>query len=913
MKLRVAIVTTALVASVFLLARARAEENETMFPFTIAQGAPSNITNVQTWTNAAVKPAGADGFIVAREGVFATRAGQTRLLGTNICFGANFPTKEHADLLAASLARFGINVVRLHHMDSRDIWGKNYENSTTEIDPEQLDKLDYLISRFHEKGIYVNINLHVSRAFRERDGFENADKLPTQNKGVDNFDARMIELQKKYAKDLLQHANPYTGKTYADDPGVAVVEINNENSVVASWSWGGLDDLPTPYSEEFAALWNGWLRAKYGETAKLREAWKCRTYPLGEEQAANGVFDGAFKFNATSDWRVESDSLTEFATEMIAKEDAGTEGAALRFVVAKTGEVAWRPQFHRNGLAIAAGKPYRTSFKYRSAKSSEFNVGIIEDHDPWSAIGYRVQVRATTEWQTFDRAFIAPSDDPKVRLTFSGFDAGDEIEIADVSFREGGVVGLQDGETLESGTIPLLRNGGDAKLLGAEARADFADFLHDIENEYWQTMFKYVKGLGVKSLATGTQLQYGYWYNQGRLDYCDIHAYWNHPNFPRKSWDQNDWLIGNTCLANSPASGTLANLSSLRVIGRPFTCSEYDHPYPNFYNAEGNLMLAAVAAFQDWSATFQFAWSHGDNFERDVVSPFFDMCSNQVKMAHLPACYGIFARGDVKSGPGELYYAPEMTEEEEMKIMNGALTGYHRSIAQGLNLDRSLSLAVYSGIDLVDLNLPKSAKLRQARKIESWKDVPERLGSLESKEIVNEFGEIRWNFKEEGKGFFTVDSANSKAFSGFITAPIDLDAVTFAVGRTELGWATISLVKGTNARRGAEKTGKLSSGRYLLTATGHMKNTDAVFKEVGEKDVTTAGHFGGSNGRAPILCEGVPATVTLKGLAPNSVKVYALDSTGARASELDVAKVDNGAAFTIGPKWKTLWYEIVVE
>ena len=90
MKLRVAIVTTALVASVFLLARARAEENETMFPFTIAQGAPSNITNVQTWTNAAVKPAGADGFIVAREGVFATRAGQTRLLSFQLLHRREF-------------------------------------------------------------------------------------------------------------------------------------------------------------------------------------------------------------------------------------------------------------------------------------------------------------------------------------------------------------------------------------------------------------------------------------------------------------------------------------------------------------------------------------------------------------------------------------------------------------------------------------------------------------------------------------------------------------------------------------------------------------------------------------------------------------------------------------------------------
>ena len=913
MKLRHAIATAALLASVVLLARARAAEPETMFPFIIEQGAPSNITNVHTWTNEPPRPAGSDGFLVARDGGFATSAGQTRLLGTNICFGANFPTKDHADLLADALARFGISVVRLHHMDSRDIWGKNIDKSTTEIDPEQLDKLDYLISRFHKNGIYVNINLHVSRAFKERDGFPNADQLPTHNKGVDNFDARMIELQKKYAKDLLQHVNPYTGKAYVDDPGVAVVEINNENSVVASWSWGELDTLPSPYADEFAELWNRWLLEKYGDTKTLRAKWNCKEYPLGAEQVANGLFTAEFKFNSTGNWRLETDSTAKCNAVVLSDRDSSLQGQPLRFTVEAGGEVAWRPQFNCVGLAITAGKPYRTSFKYRSAKRSEFSVGLIENHDPWNAVGYRVKLQATPEWQTFDRAFIATVDDSAVRLTFNGFEAGDEIELADVSFREGGTVGLADDETLESRTIPAPKNSGDAKLLGAEARADFTAFLHDLENEYWQTMYRYVKDLGTKSLTTGTQLQYGFWYNQGRLDYCDIHAYWNHPNFPRKSWDQNDWLIGNTCLANSPASGTLANLASVRVIGRPFTCSEYDHPYPNYYNAEGNLMLAAVAAFQDWSATFQFAWSHGDNFVRDAASPFFDMCANQVKMAHLPACYAIFARGDVQSGPGKLYYAPEMTEAQEESIMNGSLSGYHRSLAQGLELDKSLSLAVYSGIDLVDLNLPKSAKLEGARKISSWDDVPQELGSLESKRIVNEFGEICWNFQTPGKGFFTVDTANSKAFSGFITAPIELDAVTFEVGKTELGWATLSLVKATNARKDAEKIGRLTPGRYLLTATGHMKNTDAVFKEVGEKDVTTAGHFGGSNGHAPVLCEGVPATVTLKGLTSVVTTVYALDSTGARGPKLETTQVENGVAFAIGPKWKTLWYEIVVE
>ena len=66
----------------------------------------------------------------------------------------------------------------------------------------------------------------------------------------------MIELQKKYARDLLTHVNPYTKTAYTDEPAVAFVEINNENALFAEWGWGKLDSLPEPYATTFRKLWN---------------------------------------------------------------------------------------------------------------------------------------------------------------------------------------------------------------------------------------------------------------------------------------------------------------------------------------------------------------------------------------------------------------------------------------------------------------------------------------------------------------------------------------------------------------------------------------------------------------------------------------------------------------------------------
>lgn len=886
-----------------------AEDSKTMFPFVLQGGLPSNITNVQTWEGA-WKPAGSDGFFFNADGEFATKSGQKRLLGTNFCFGASFCSKEKAERVADTLARYGVGIVRLHHMDSRDIWGKNLSKGTTEIDPEKLERLDYLIYCLKQKGIYVNINLHVSRAFKEIDGFVDASRLPTHNKGVDNFEPKMIELQKKYAKDLLQHVNPHTGLSYADDPCVAVVEINNENSVVASWSWGELDDLPEYYSAQFKQLWNQWLSKKYGSTQALRDAWDCKKIPFGENMVAKAIEPGfAFK----NGWVLELDDLTKVNYQVVDAKETGIDAHALRFEVEKMGEVAWRPQFNYSMIALKKDAPYLLRFKVRSEKGAQMSVAVSQYHEPWRATGLSTKVYAEKEWKTIELPFIAIEDDSRMRIGFSGFQEGASFELADVSLREGGTLGFDENLKLEKGEIPLPKKNGDKALIHAQGLADFSDFLHDLEDGYWQDMYKYVKSLDVKSPISGTQLQYGFWYNQARLDYCDIHAYWNHPDFPRRSWDSNDWLIRNTCLANTPQSGTLASLASLRVLGSPFTCSEYDHPYPNQYCAEGNVMLAAVAAFQNWSATFQFAWAHGDNFERDVVTSFFDECSNVVKLAHLPACYGMFARGDVQSGPGEFYYAPSMTEEKEREIMRGSLSSYHRAIDRGLGLDKSLSLAVYSGIELPDLNLPKSDALKKAKKIESWADLPERMGSNEEKKIVNEFGEITWNYQQEGKGFFTVDTANSKAFSGFVTEPQYFDAMALDIGETELGWATVTLVKAINAEKGAKKTGALTPGSYLLTATGLMHNTDAKMVFVDEDKITTAGHFGGSNGVAPILCEGIPAQITLYDLPPKNVEVYALDNRGERAKKLDVEPFTAGSRFNIGPEFKTVWYEIVVK
>ncbi|HPS09681.1 MAG TPA: hypothetical protein PLG22_19280, partial [Kiritimatiellia bacterium] len=204
------------------LAVCAAETPAPLFPFLISYDAPDNASSMAHLLDA---PAGKHGFVRVEGEHFVTDAGRIRFHATNLTGPANFPTHEQADKVAARLARFGINCVRLHYFDAE------YENFMTEkeagifgksnalpkafaadpsqpfrLDPAMLEHQDYLIAALKKRGIYVDMNLHVAR-FR---------------KGLSFFDPRIIASEKEYAKQLLSRVNPYTKLSYAEDPCVAV-------------------------------------------------------------------------------------------------------------------------------------------------------------------------------------------------------------------------------------------------------------------------------------------------------------------------------------------------------------------------------------------------------------------------------------------------------------------------------------------------------------------------------------------------------------------------------------------------------------------------------------------------------------------------------------------------------------------
>src|SRR5262249_32382173 len=101
------------------------------------------------------------------------------------------PTKEDAPMWASALARYGVNFVRLHFLDLDAPRGMidGTQNDSQHFNASQLDNEDFFIAELLKRGIFVDLNLNVGRAFKA------GDNVPAlrQGKGPLLFSKRLIE------------------------------------------------------------------------------------------------------------------------------------------------------------------------------------------------------------------------------------------------------------------------------------------------------------------------------------------------------------------------------------------------------------------------------------------------------------------------------------------------------------------------------------------------------------------------------------------------------------------------------------------------------------------------------------------------------------------------------------------------
>ncbi len=157
-----------------------------------------------------------------------------RIVGTNLCSGAIYISREEAVRLADYIASMGINSVRFHHHDN-GLVAKGSKVSTA-IDPVNLDRLEFLFAELKKRGIYITFDVYTSRELLPGDNIPEMKQYPKLGSktavcltraGLDNL--------KTFARNWLTHRNPYTGMTWLEDPAIVFVNLVNEDSLTYNW------------------------------------------------------------------------------------------------------------------------------------------------------------------------------------------------------------------------------------------------------------------------------------------------------------------------------------------------------------------------------------------------------------------------------------------------------------------------------------------------------------------------------------------------------------------------------------------------------------------------------------------------------------------------------------------------------
>ncbi len=807
------------------------------------------------------KPAGSHGFIAAKNGHFieAKTGRRIRFLGTNFAAEAAFPSHADAEKVAARIAKLGINLVRLHHLDNG--WSAPgslldlSQPGRQRLSAAQFDKLDYLVAQFKKNGVYVNFNLHVGRTFTAADGFPaSVAQIPTLfNKRVDEFDPRMIALQKKYARDLLTHVNPYTHLPYASDPAVAMVEINNENSLVGDpWATlgAGLDTLPEPFRAELVRQWNAWLVKKYGTDAALLSAWTAGVTPTGP-----GLLSPA------SPWSLERQTPSQTALS--------ADGAGIKVSVAQTDGTDWHVQAHQTGLDLHDGAAYTVTFRAKADPARALPVAASVDQADWHNVGLSASAALTPDWKPFTYVFTAHSAVPgHSRLAFT---LGGQIGTVWIE-------GLQihpGADSREPGQS-LARRNMDIPATALKAQqSDWLAFLADTERSYADQMRGYLrKTLHVHANLTCSQMGYGGLTSLGRedgSDFADNHAYWQHPSFPHKPWDGQDWTVDNTPMAADLASGgggTLRDLAEYRVAGKPYTVSEYNHPAPSDFRAEALPEIATFAAFQDWDAVYLYDYgAYGAGAANDKINGFFGIGSDPAKTAFLPAAALIFRAGEILPPPeGEILFLSRPADAG----LTEAKPAWEKAGLLGLfSTDLSLSL------------LPDDPRSKPGVEAMCRYDAAPGGPPL----VVS----------KAGGGQYLASGRRAQAVTGFVggqTVTLGTATVTFPKFGNNFAALTLTAM---------DRKPINTSRRLLLTLAGKVENQD-----MGWNAARTS--VGDRWGHGPTVAEGIPATVALNTDGPRAV--WALGGTGAHRERVPAAYAHGTLTFSVGPQFKTLWYGI---
>ncbi len=433
------------------------------------------------------------------------------------------------------------------------------------------------------------------------------------------------------------------------------------------------------------------------------------------------------------------------------------------------------------------------------------------------------------------------------------------------AWKEEGKTALFENESLREATIqiPHMYVNDQDWPVSQQRKRDTRQFLYDVQDEYYQEMYDFLKSIGLKIPIAGSN----HWTNDvadlhvnAQLDYIDRHSYWTHPR------NEYNYIGGQGVqpypMVKDAIGGNLGANARRRIYGLPYTISEWHNPLPNPYRAEGTPIMAAYSCLHDWHPMHYAYWGAREA-EPDTINSF-EVMFDPTQMNLIPISALMFFRQDFQKDDNGYFeiLTPDQVMNPSQNIARHAQTAF---------------VGKY-GLAFTDLPVP------------SCNDAGLLKTALEAGGVyTSTTGEMTW---DTNAGIVVLNSPRTQGVIGFFgDKTLTTTNWTFDMA-TEFGVVMISSL--TDKALGA-------SERILISTSG-----DARYSDIKMADdfsvIEQTGHF-------PFLMQPIEGTITFKSETP--ISVYALSPGGKRMGLIETRAVEGGYSFQLKADNRAMHYEVV--
>jgi hypothetical protein len=193
--------------------------------------------------------------------------------------------EEHARFVA----KRGVNMVRWHGL----MPAKEEGSKVTDVDEQELDKAWKLVAAMRKEGVYTTLSPYWAIPVKVRDSW-GVDSAENDNAtGLLFFDKTMQAGYKAWLRALLTTPNKYTGIPLGKDPAVAIIQLQNEDSLLF-WTFM---TIKGKQRENLGKLFGQYVAQKHGSLDQAMGVWQ--TEAEGDD-LGNGVlgFMGLWEYGS---------------------------------------------------------------------------------------------------------------------------------------------------------------------------------------------------------------------------------------------------------------------------------------------------------------------------------------------------------------------------------------------------------------------------------------------------------------------------------------------------------------------------------------------------------------------------------------------------------------------------------------